>query len=283
MIEELATETDAARQSQTFTRWLDTMGAFHQYSWGNVLLIGSQRPTATKVAGFRTWQKLSRFVRKGEKGIRILAPCFAKVTETVQRDGASLDVEGKRIYFRQVYVFDVAQTDGESLPKLPVGASGDVGNLIEKLEAFAASEGISIEYKPAEDMDGSYGYSKTKEPAIAIRQGMEPAHTASVLIHEITHQLLHSGLNRKAAIEKGVTQRELEAEASAFVVSGHFGVRTESAFYLASYQVDGKQLRASLETIQQIAKRLITACTDVLAEIPLIVADSRPDELAVAA
>ncbi|MEO7889581.1 MAG: ArdC-like ssDNA-binding domain-containing protein [Vicinamibacterales bacterium] len=54
------------------------MARFHRYSFHNVCLIASQRPTATQVAGFNAWRSFFRFVRKGEKGIVILAPIVAR-------------------------------------------------------------------------------------------------------------------------------------------------------------------------------------------------------------
>ena len=65
-------------QSEALKAYLSVLSRFHKYSWGNCLLIYSQRPKATHVAGFHAWLKLRRFVRKGEKGIVILAPMIGK-------------------------------------------------------------------------------------------------------------------------------------------------------------------------------------------------------------
>src|SRR5262252_1516440 len=77
-IEQLANETDAARQSQLFRDFLRTSAAFWDYSWHNQMLIWRQKPDASFVGGFNTWLKCGRYVRKGEKGIAILAPMFFK-------------------------------------------------------------------------------------------------------------------------------------------------------------------------------------------------------------
>src|SRR6185437_15301904 len=82
----LAAETDAARRSDIFRGWLNAMAQFHHYSWNNQLLISMQCPTATRVAGFHTWRKMNRFVRKGEKGITILAPCIYKPKKREEHD-----------------------------------------------------------------------------------------------------------------------------------------------------------------------------------------------------
>lgn len=113
----LAKAVDDVRASETFQQFLDVQARFHKYSWHNTFLICMQRPDATQVAGYRTWQKLGRQVRKGESGIMIFAPCpwkREKETET----GETETEQG--IYFRAVHVFDVAQTDGDDLPHIDV-------------------------------------------------------------------------------------------------------------------------------------------------------------------
>src|SRR5713226_9007265 len=109
--ERLAEAVARMADSETFGAWLRARAAFHDYSFGNVCLIVSQRPDATQVAGYKTWQRLGRQVRKGEHGIRILAPCVVK-RET------NTGEEARAMFFRTVSVFDVAQTDGEPLPEL---------------------------------------------------------------------------------------------------------------------------------------------------------------------
>src|SRR5215470_14637710 len=114
-IEQLANETDAVRQSELFRNYLKTSAAFWDYSWHNQMLIWRQRPDASFVGGFNTWLKCGRYVRKGERGIAILAPMFFKEK---RQTGESED-EVTRLWFKVVYVFDIAQTDGTPLPELP--------------------------------------------------------------------------------------------------------------------------------------------------------------------
>src|SRR4029077_14040076 len=109
--ERLAEAVERMADSETFAAWLRARATFHDYSFGNVCLIVSQRPDATQVAGYKTWQKFGRQVRKGERGIRILPPC------AVKREN-ELGDEVRSLFFRTVSVFDVAQTDGEPLPEL---------------------------------------------------------------------------------------------------------------------------------------------------------------------
>src|SRR5437764_9881197 len=137
-LDELAALLDAGHSEQ-LTALLRTMGRFHRYSWHNVCLIAQQRPAATRVAGFHAWHALGRFVRKGEKGITILAPIVGRAT-------ATSDDESLRIVrgFRAAYVFDVEQTDGRPLP-VPAEASGDPGLKGAALTSVILAHGITIE------------------------------------------------------------------------------------------------------------------------------------------
>ena len=109
--------------SEVLTAYLGAMAKFHTYSFGNVMLIARQKPDATNVAGLRTWNSLGRFVKRGEKGIFILAPMIGKKRS---EEGAIANEDNKsngesRLYgFRAVYVFDVSQTEGKDLPVLTV-------------------------------------------------------------------------------------------------------------------------------------------------------------------
>src|SRR5580658_8499448 len=117
-------------QSEVLTQYLSAMARFHHYSFGNTMLIARQRPDATNVASLRIWNSLGRFVKRGEKGILILAPMVGRrSTKDVATDEPSADAttEGQRtLYgFRAVYVFDVSQTEGKELPTL-TEVNGDV-------------------------------------------------------------------------------------------------------------------------------------------------------------
>ena len=113
-IEQLITALNEGR-SETLTQYLAAIGRFHRYSLRNVMLIASQKPTATHVAGFHSWHKLGRFVKKGEKGIMILAPIVRRKNESAEQD--ETDESSTAVGFRAAYVFDISQTDGQELPK----------------------------------------------------------------------------------------------------------------------------------------------------------------------
>ena len=164
-IEQLANETDAARQSELFRNYLRASAAFWDYSWHNSMLIWKQRPDASYVGGFNTWLKCGRYVRRGEKGISILAPMFFKDKNA---DGE----ESKRTWFKVVYVFDISQTDGTPLPELPTRSSGDRGeDMLHRLLRFAEARGITVRFVERCCLNGAAGTSRGKEIEIRIKGG----------------------------------------------------------------------------------------------------------------
>ena len=252
-IEALATETDAVKQDAIFTAWLRSMSRFTRYSWGNQLLIAVQRPEATRVAGFNTWRALGRFVKKGEKGIGILAPIIRQGAKADEEQGERLELTAKgprRLAgFRGATVFDVAQTDGEALPEAPEHNATEGGEeLLPQLEAAAEAFGIAVAYEAI--TGAAEGYSMGGRVVIEVSQPI-PA-KCGTLAHEIAHELLHRGADRGTK-----QQRELEAEATAFVVLAHFGMSSGSRFYLQSYGITGEMLAASLTIIAGAARRII--------------------------
>lgn len=261
LVEQLANETDAARQSELFRDFLRCASLFHHYSWGNQMLIWSHRPTATRVAGYQTWRKMDRFVKAGEKGIPIFAPMIFKRKEATDSDGL-VTVEKKQLWFKVVWVFDLAQTDGKPLPDLPTGCNGDAGDLEAHLLALAASKGIAVE---TGDTGDAKGYAEKKGFHIVLSSVLEPAERAAVLTHELAHALLHFGESHRPNLK----QRELEAEATAYVVASHFGLDLQSNFYLASYDVKASDLLESLAIIQQTAHAIIAAVTPQQTQEPV--------------
>ena len=238
-IEALAKAVDDVRASDDFRRYLDVQARFHSYSWHNCMLIFSQCPDATRVAGYRAWQKLGRQVRKGERGIRILAPCPFK-RECTTADGDSETVQG--MFFRAVSVFDVSQTDGDALPSVDVPTIDSAADdLLARLTRVADSRKISVAFQPISG--GAFGVSK--RGAIEIDNQHPTGQQAKTLAHEVAHEALHWDI--KGPFTRSLA--ELEAEAVAYVVCQHFGLDTEvrSSRYIALWQGDAKSMRESLE------------------------------------
>src|SRR5277367_933277 len=109
-----------AGHSDALTAYLNAMSRFHNYSFGNVLEIARQRPTATRVAGMYAWNQLGRRVKKGEKGIRILAPIVGIKRKKAEEAEKDITKQNTRVLvgFRNAYVFDVSQTEGAELPAM---------------------------------------------------------------------------------------------------------------------------------------------------------------------
>jgi hypothetical protein len=245
-LDRLAALLDAGHSDQ-FVVFLKAMAHFHGYSFHNVCLIASQRPTATRVAGFHTWRALNRFVRKGEKGIIVVAPIVKR-----RRLRNAADDEKHVAGFRAAYVFDIAQTEGEPLPSASA-ASGDPGRRTHDLRAVIAARGITVE--DAADLDGALGLSAGGR--IQILAGLPPAEEFVVLVHEFAHELLHRTADRSASRDT----RELEAEAVAFVVGEAVGLHVGEAArdYIHLYRGDRDGLLLSLDRIRSATSTILSA------------------------
>ena len=261
-IEQLAQETDAARQSQLFRDYLKTSAAFWDYSWHNQMLIWRQKPDASYVGGFNTWLKCGRYVRRGEKGIAILAPMFFK---DKQRTVDGSEEETRRLWFKVVYVFDISQTDGMPLPELPTKSVGERGeDMLARLLRFAESRGITVRFVEKCKLNGAAGTSRGNE--IEIRTSDTDTTTqAATLAHEIAHSVLHwtadgKKITSRDGKEIDKQQRELEAEATAYAVSAYFGIQSPSDSYLATYNVTPAMLLEAVETIAGTVKTILTGC-----------------------
>ena len=253
-IEELAWALDDGH-SESLTAYLAMLGRFHRYSLGNVILIALQRSDATRVAGYRTWQRLGRQVKQGERAIRILAPIAyrkrkrreVREDETVQRDDETDEV----LAFKPAAVFDVSQTDGEPLAEF-ARVNGDPAEHLSRLKDLVLSRGIMLEYtNRIGSAQGASGGGK-----IFLRTDLAPAEEFSTLVHELAHEALHQDKTKRRK-----TVRETEAEAVAFVVCQAVGLEcgTASSDYVQLYQGSKTTLLESLERIRGTAGEIIEA------------------------
>lgn len=252
-IEELVAALNAGR-SEALTNYLAAVAKFRKYSLCNVLLIARAYPQATHVAGYQAWRSLGRYVRKGEKGIMILAPILRpRAEEADERVGG--DELRPAVGFRAVYVFDVTQTDGAPLPDIG-SVNGDPGSYRERLEQFVREQGIALEYSA--DIAPAKGLSEGGR--IKLLPGLTPAETVATLVHELAHERLHQA-DRRASTTKRI--RETEAEAVAFVVCQAVGLESgaASADYISLWNGDAAVLLQSLEVVQRTAAEIITAIT----------------------
>jgi hypothetical protein len=265
----LSAELEAGK-SETLKNYLAAMGRFHRYSWGNVLLINSQSPHATHVAGFHTWHDLGRWVKKDEKGIVIFAPVLVKQGAASAREEARNAEEVFRLAgFRTAHVFDVSQTEGRPLPEF-AKTTGNPNEYAEKLKALVAKRGIEIEH----DASIAPAQGASSGGRIRLMPGMAPAEEFSVLAHELAHEILHHG---KEAPPLPRVVRETQAEAIAFVVCRGVGLETNraAADYLALYNGDKKTLAESLTVIQETSAKILN---ELLPEHRIAVGHERTSE-----
>lgn len=271
-------------ESQKYKMYLRTMSKFHSYSINNTILIAMQKPDATLVAGYKTWQNnFERHVKKGEKGIRILAPTSYKVKKTqekvdpktgeimLDKNGTPIteEMEMKIPSFRVVSVFDVSQTDGKDLPSIGVNElAGNVEKYEDIMQILTQISPVPISY---EQIPGPQkGFFDAMNERIVIRNEMSQIQTIKTAIHEIAHAKLHS---KEQNLDKNRNTKEVEAESVAYTVCQHFDIDTSdySFGYIATWSTeqDMKELKSSLDTIRKAASELIVDIEDKLADITL--------------
>ena len=273
-------------ESERYKAYLTSMAKFHSYSFNNTLLIAMQG--GQLVAGYNKWRDdFHRNVKRGEKGIKILAPAPYKVKKEVpkrdeqgqpmmEKDGKPLtEVQEKQIpAFKIVSVFDVSQTEGEPLPS--IGVDELAGNVEQYEDFFKALEQTSPVPMAFEDIPGgSHGYYHLTEKRIAIQENMSELQTLKTAIHEIAHAKLHA-IDPEAPLTEQANRpdsrtREVQAESVAYAVCQHYGLDTSdySFGYVAGWSSgkDLKELKASLETIRATAHELITTIDGHLAQL----------------
>ena len=274
--------------SERYTEYLDTMSKFHNYSFNNTLLITMQKPEATLVAGYQAWQKkFNRHVKRGEKGIQIIAPAPIREKQEIEKidpvtkepvigeDGQPETeiVEMVIPRFRVITVFDVSQTEGEPIADLDVPElTGSVQFYDTFMQALQNISPVPIRMMNVEGE--AKGYYHQTEKYIAIQEDMSNVQTMKTGVHEVSHALLH---DREVMDAEGVlkdrTTKEVEAESIAYIVCNHFGLDTSeySFTYIASWceSKDMKALRASMDTIRKTSAEIIGNIETQMHEIEL--------------
>lgn len=267
--------------SEKYQQFLDMVAKFPRYSTNNCILIMLQKPDAQMCQSFTNWKELGRYVKQGEKGIKIIAPS----SYTVQREQQKKDVSGKPIFdldgepimeivevkvnaFKVVNTFDVSQTDGKELPTIEAKElQGDVDKFAMLFEALKQACPVPIEFEQIES--GAKGYYSQSANRIAINEGMSEVQTVKTTIHEMAHQKLHALTSNN--VEQSKSSKEVEAESVAYTVCQHYGIDTSdySFNYVAGWS-EGKELpelKASLDTIRRAASEMITSIDEKLEEL----------------
>ncbi len=266
--------------SDKYKQFLDTMAKFPRYSVNNTILIMMQKPEAQLCQSYTGWKEMGRYVKKGEKGISILAPAPYKIekeqTKVDDKGNFVFDKDGEPVTekvevtiraFKVVKTFDISQTDGKEVPSLGVNELvGSIEGYPKMLQALQEISPVPITFEQIDG--GSKGYFHQADKKIAIQDGMSEVQTIKTLVHEMAHQKLH---DKDLVVEAADISRngtEVEAESVAYVVCQHYGINTSdySFSYVAGWS-EGKEtpeLKSSLDKIRQTAAEFITKLDEKL-------------------
>ena len=267
---------DKAMQNPTeWTAYLKVATGFHDYSFGNQILIYTQMPTASLVAGFSKWKQYGRTVNRGEKSIRIWAPMTIKLKD--EQGEIIRDEDGKPVrktFFKPLPVFDIKQTsivDAEKwakhAPKLtavtrfgvPVekltGPSDLAPMLIEAIER----RGYTVHFDA--DLGTANGVTRFLPRRVEIAKDLQPAQIAKTLAHELAHIILHSpdATGPRPQYDVG----EIEAESVAYLICQHLDLDSSaySFGYIAGWSHN------DFDAIKATCERVITAAADLMEEL----------------
>lgn len=276
---------------EKYKNYLLAVSKFHNYSYRNCMLIQMQNPEASLVAGYKQWEsKHERHVKKGEKGIKILAPSpYKKMVEKIKLDPNTnlpmKDENGEYIKeksletfqsYRQVTVFDVNQTEGKELPHILSHFTREIDGKVEGFDKMmkALEEVSPVKIDHARIYNGSHGYfyASGEGSKIVVNEGMSQVQDLKTAIHEVAHSILHDpmqGVEKDNNLSRNA--KEVQAESVAYVVCQHFGIDTgDYSFSYVGNWSSGKELEeltASMETIQKTASNLISSLEDKLQEL----------------
>ena len=279
LTEQLEKSIQDFMESEKYKTFLSSIAKFHNYSLNNQILIAVQKPDSTLCAGYTTWQKQNRYVKKGEKGIRIICPSPYKkeylkdvIDKTTGKpellpDGkAKQEIVQKVIpFFKVGYVFDISQTEGQPLPEIADILEGDLDEGLKSLkEAMLQASPVPVCFQP---IDGeTNGFYSPAAGEIVVDSTLSEKQSLKTLIHETAHALLH---NPEASSSQSTREtKEVEAESVAYVVCQYFGLDTSdySFGYIAGWS-SGKgtpELKASLENIRNTSNEIISNVEQIL-------------------
>jgi len=249
--ESIGSQLEELTSTEGWARFLAFAAGFHSFSLSNVLLILSQRPDASRVAGFRQWQARGRQVRKGERSIKI----FGYATKRTEDESGE---EERRAYFPILSVFDVSQTDsidGEEIPELaPRLIGGDDAGIYDAAAEWLTGQGWSIDRASTGEANGFTQHTKR---TITIHDELQPAQAAATMLHEAAHALMHADADDYHE-HRGIY--ETEAESVAYIVAGVLGLDTSSKSigYIAGW-TDG-----DVETVKDTATRVLATVRTIL-------------------
>lgn len=263
LVEIIKEKVKEVRSSEEWKAMLDAQSQFWNYSFHNQLLIVSQNPHASRVAGLKSWNKMDRSVKAGEKALYVFGPSFIskkKAEKLAELRGCEPEAfEGRIQGFRLCPVFDISQTHGKELPTVAHPLQGDAPEgLFEKLSAFASGKGYTLVYR--DDLGETKG-TLDRNKVISINSEVSKAQAFKTLAHELGHGLL--GHLEDENKDRGRERMELEAESCAWIVCRALGLDTDaySFGYLAVWLRDNdadKELGEAGQRAAQVAKSILT-------------------------
>lgn len=251
--ESIGSQLEELTSTEGWVKFLQVATGFHRYSLSNLLLILSQRPDASRVAGFRQWQERGRQVRKGERSVKIFG--FATKRIDAAEEG---DEETRRPYFPILSVFDVSQTDsidGEEIPELaPRLIGGDDAGIYDAASSWLIGQGWNIERAATGEANG---FTQHGPRSITIHDELQPAQAAATMLHEAAHALMHAEATDYHE-HRGIY--ETEAESVAYIVAGVLGLDTSSKSigYIAGWA------EGDVETVKATATRVLATARTIL-------------------
>lgn len=269
-LERIEKGLDTINTDEDWLHFLAFQSLFYNYSFRNAMLIYLQNPEASYVKGFKAWNELGRYVKKGAKGLAILAPCYRKVEDFKEPENKSeyQDSEGEKVIkrvisgFKVTYVYDIADTDGsdEYLPVLVKGLAGNSEQeqeIYEKLKAFISTE------HPVQEVTGtaSKGSYNLATGVISVRSDVEYLQKIKTVLHEFAHAI-DFAMHPEEDISRN--RRELIAESVAYVVSMRLGLDTSrySISYIKSWLKDKEELKIVADTVQKVAAKIINSLAE---------------------
>ncbi len=260
-LERMEQSLEAIHTNEDWLQFLAFQSKFYHYSFRNTMLIYAQNPEASYVKGFKAWNKLGRYVKKGSKGLAILAPCFTKVEEKEsESQEKSADKTEERVLsgFKVTYVFDIADTAGSD-DQLPVLVRGLSGNSEQEQELYEKLKEVIAKEHEIQEVVGTAakGWFDLTTGSIAVRKDMEYLQKIKTLLHEYAHAVDFTMHPDSEEISRN--KRELIAESVAFVVSSRLGLDTSSysVGYVQSWLQDKNELKQVADNIQKVSATIL--------------------------
>jgi hypothetical protein len=268
-------------EQERFKELLNLMSSVHQYSLNNTILIMTQKPEATMVQGFNAWKELERYVNKGEKAIKILAPIIKKkevdkidpISKQVKKDiNGNIEKEKKDVLtgYRKVNVFDISQTNGKEIPSVRDFVSRELqddNNMSKLYQDYFQYVKDHTQFKLREDITdpgvGGYYVPSTNEVIVSNTENKNDNEKFRVLVHEVAHGKLHNLESDMSDLPRG--HKEAQAEATAYIVSKYYGMDTDdvSLGYIATWSQDIKLARQAISEIQSVSKDIINTIDEL--------------------